>query len=159
MAQVITQSDYHTGVKPMPVAQGAEVLCVRDSATWPSTKSLSDLLALMPLPADHIPVDIIVDSDDNDTGTSETISVGLLNAGKTDLSTTTNDGGAVWISASTVSQAGGIVRPTTKAITRVAPSRSTRYIGVKLAAAGSATAGVVGVTLLYRARTYEVVDP
>lgn len=158
MAQVITQSDYHTGVKPMPVAQGAEVLCVRDSVSVPSTKSTNDIFAMMPLPADHVPVDVILDFDDMDTGTSETWSVGILTAAKTDLSTTTADGGAVWIDGSTAAQTGVLARPTTKTITRVKPARTTRYVGLKVKAGGSATAGTAGVTLLYRAAHYEAYD-
>ena len=158
MAQLVTQSDYHTGVKPMPVAQGAEVLAVRDTVAILTTKSLSDIAAMMPLPADHIPVDVILDFDDMDTGTSETWSMGVLNAGKTDLSTTTADGGAVWVVNTTAAQTGVIARPTTKTITRVKPSRTVRYLGLKLTAAGSATAGTVGITLLYRAAHYEAYD-
>lgn len=158
MAQLVTTTDYHTGTKPMPVAQGAEVLCVRDSAAWATTKSLSDILAMMPLPVDHIPIDIILDTDDTDTGSSETLTVGLLNAGKTDISTATADGGGVWISGSAAPQTGVLARPTTKFITRVKPSSSVRYVGVKLATIGSATAGTVGVTMLYRAKTYELAD-
>lgn len=151
MAQLITKSDYNVGTKTMPTAQGGEVLAVRDSAAWLTTKSLNDILALMPLPADHVPVDAILDSDDTDTGTSEQISLGILNAGMTDLSTATADGGGIWIDGSTVPQAGGIARPTTKFISRVKPAATTRYVGVKLKVPGSATAGTVGVTLLYRA--------
>lgn len=158
MTQLVTTTDYHTGIKPMPVAQGAEVLCIRDSATFATTKSINDLLALMPLPADHVPVHLILDSTDGDTGTSAALSVGLLNAGKTDLSTLTADGGAVWIDGGTGIQTAVINVPTTNAIYAVKPSRSTRYIGVKLKTNGSATAATVGVTLFYRAAAYEPYD-
>ncbi len=154
MTQLVTQTDYHTGRKPVATAQGAEVLAITDSFSFAATKSQDDIYAMMPLPPGHVPVDAILAPSDGDTGTSLTLSLGLLNAGKTDLSTATADGGAVWIDGSTAAQTGVIARPTATAITKVEPSDSARYVGVKIKANGSATACTGKVTLLYRAAHY-----
>lgn len=150
------QSDYATGTRPVPVAQGSEVLAVRCSVAVTTALASADLLEFCPLPPDHIPVDCVLDPDDIDSGSSITISVGLLNSGKTDISTATADGGAVWISADTGARTGVPARPTTKAIWRVTPNATTaRMFGAKItAAAATAVAGTVSGVLLYRAAHY-----
>lgn len=154
MTQLITQSDFRTGIKPTPSAQGSEVLCVKDSFSFATTKSMTDIAALFPLPVDHVPVDVIFAPSDGDTGSSLTMSVGLLVSAGTSLSTATDDGGAVWISESTAAQTGVIGRPTTIAITKVAPSSTVRYVGVTIIANGSATAVTGTLTMTYRAAKY-----
>lgn len=153
MAQLVTNSDFYNGVKIAPTPQGAEVLAIQDTFSFASTYSINDIAALMPLPPDCVPVDAILAVTDGDTGTSLTISLGILTSAGTDLSTLTQDGGAVWIANSTAAQTGVLVRPTTTAITKVLPLASTvRNVAVKVTAAGSATAFSGTVTLLYRAR-------
>lgn len=153
MAQAVdtTTSDFHAGRKPMPTPKGSEVLAAKDSFSFATTKSQDDIAALFPLPPGCVPLDVILACSDGDTGTSLTVSVGLLNSGKTDLSTATADGGAVWIDGSTAGQTGVIARPTATAITKVEPSTSARYVGVKIKANGSATALTGTLTMTYKA--------
>lgn len=73
----------------------------------------------------------------------------------TALSTLTQDGGAVWGSGITVSQAGGQVQVLSKALTRVQAVNYDRAI-LLLATAGAATAAAgsskeIGINLFYRA--------
>jgi hypothetical protein len=153
MAQAVdtTTSKFHTGRLQMPSPQGAEVLCAVDNFSFATTKSVTDIAALFPLPPGCVPVDLILSCSDGDTGTSLLISVGLLNAAKTAISTTTPDGGAAWIASSTAGQTGVIARPTTTVITSVEPSTSVRYVGVTIITNGSATALTGKVTMTYRA--------
>lgn len=154
------KSQYADGSKPVPVAGGSEVVSVRGVIAVPNTLASADILEAMELPEDHIPVDFEVDADDLDTHATPTItlSAGILNAGKTDLSVTADDGGAVWLVNSTIAQTGGLVRPTTVAVKRVVPKAVTRrMVGLKVTAAGSTkAAGDVGFTLKYRSSHYGV---
>lgn len=150
----IGKTDYAQGTKMQPVATGEGVVAVRGSISLASTRSEGNCVSLLRLPADHVPVDFILDTDDIDTGTSLTLSVGVLNAAETDLSTATDDGGAAWLASSTAGQTGVIARPTSKVITRVNPTQADRKVGVKVELNGSATAGVVGVTMTYRRASY-----
>jgi hypothetical protein len=153
MTQLVSTSDYYNGVKVGPTPQGAEVLAVQDSFSFASSYSINDIYALMPIPEDCVPVDIIVAVTDGDTGSSLTFDVGVLTAAGTALSTLTQDGSAVWISGSSAAQTGVLVRPTTTAITKVLPlSTVRRYVAIQPKVAGSGTAWSGTVTLLYRAR-------
>lgn len=150
------QSNYAAGNYPVPVAQGAEIVSVRATIAVTTALASADILEFFNLPPDHVPVDCVLDPDDLDTGSAITISVGLLNTGKTDLSTAAAEGGAVWIATSTAAQTGVIARPTTKNLWRVTPSATlSRMFGAKItAAAATAAAGTVGATLSYRAAHY-----
>lgn len=115
---------------------------------------VDDILYMGDLPAGHLPVDFMVDSDDLDTGGSPAIvlQAGILNAGKTDIDTTAS-GGAEWLGSSTVAQAGGMARMAGKAMSRVVVNDLVdRPIGIKIstAPATGATSGKVGLTLTYR---------
>lgn len=147
MALITTVSKHALGQKPMPVAQGVEIVRVRMTHALAANPTANDVVWLGDLPPDHVPVDCILDAPDLDTNGAPTItiSVGVLNAGKTDLDTT-------WISASTVGQAGGIARPTLGTLVRTASSSSKQSIGLKFpAVAATFAAGTIGLTLLYAA--------
>jgi len=154
----LKQTDYAKGIKQMPNASGAEVLAVRCEFPLVAALVVNDIIELGPLPAGHVPVDFIADSDDIDTNGTPTIilQAGILNAGKTDIDTAAS-GGAGWIGNSTIGQAGGIARATDKAITRMVSDRAAdRPFGIKVSTgpATSAVAGVVAGTLLYRSAQY-----
>jgi hypothetical protein len=152
----LAKHDYTKNTLIQPIAAGPEVVCAFATVSIPSTLAASDVASLLLLPADHVPVDLILFPDDLDTGTSLTISVGVLNAGETDLSTTTADGGAVWLASSTGGQTGVLARPTTNVIAKVAPNKTAdRKVGVKVILVGSATAGSIRLQLLYRRATGE----
>jgi len=161
------KSDYRNGVKPMPVAQGPELVSVRAEYTA-SAAAAGDIFSMLVIPEDHILVDVILDSDDLDSNGAPaiTLSVAYLNATEADIDVTANinGDGAAFIVASTVGQAGGMARPSTKSLWRAAPrsagdpangSTKLRYLGVKVVA-GAATfqAGELGLTAVYRASHY-----
>lgn len=150
---VLLQSLTDKGTRPMPVSSGSDVLAVREKIALTVSPGAGDILAMLDLPADHMPVDVILDTDDLDGATPTlTLDVGVLNAAKTDIDVTAPSGGGKWITASTIGQTGGLVRPTTKEITRVTPTVANRKVGVRVAAAATNfQAGDVGLTLLYRA--------
>ena len=135
------------------VTKTGDVAAPRQVYSLSAALALNDIIVMGSLPPGCLPVDLILDSDDLDTGTAAiTLSVGILNAGKTDIDATAS-GGAAWIAASTVAQAGGLVRPTTAAITRTPVSASEQFWGIKVAAAPDVgtTTGTIGATLMYRA--------
>ncbi len=144
------------GITPMPTPKGSEVVSVRfqyNSADF-ANLALNDVVELGFLPEECMPVDWVLDADDLDSNGTPTIVLdfGILNAGKTAVSTAAADGNAKWLASSTIAQAGGVVRPTTVATWRCTPSTSRRSLGL-VATTGPATfqAGKVGVTFRYRA--------
>lgn len=149
-------NDYLDGRKPVPTPAGGEVVAVRFPITLATGDlDINDIGAVGILPAGCVPVALFYDSDDLDShATVPTIaaSVGILNAAGDALSTEAADGGAVWGSGITTSQAGGQSAVTSKALSRVAATNADRKIGVLFsAAAATAAAGVLGLTLLYKA--------
>lgn len=147
-------SDYLNGRKPTITCDCSEVVAQR----YPLTMATADLAlnnvgVIGLLPAGCVPVGVLVDSDDLDTGGSPALvwSIGLANTGETDISTAPADGGAAWGTGLTVSQAGGQVQVLSKAISRVTATQADRKIMLKATtAAATAAAGELGVTLLYR---------
>lgn len=149
-----TKSDYVKGTKPVPTCKGSETLSIRVALVL-AAFALNDVLELIHLPEDHVPCDWTIDTDDLDSNgaPAATFDVGILNAALTAVSAAAADGGAKWATALTTAQAGGLVRMSNTAPTRVVPSAtSRRTVGIVVAAA-SATfqAGTFGMTLWYRA--------
>lgn len=154
----ILQNDYAKGVKIQPIGDDSDVVSIRLEYSLAAALVINDVMDLGFLPAGMVPVDCMLDTDDLDSNGTPliTLSVGVLNSGKTAISTATADGGAAWISASTVAQAGGLVRPTTAPITRCTPTEAPRSVGVLVVAAPAtgATTGKVGLTFSYRPSCY-----
>lgn len=150
----------------VPEPFGSEVQSIRATIATTTALALNDILYMMDLPVDAVPLDCVLYATDLDTGGSPaiTLSVGVLNDGATDLDTSADNGGAAWIVASTIGQAGGMARPTTNALWRSVARKNTisggtptggqlTKIGVKVAAgAATAAAGTVGLELFYRAK-------
>jgi hypothetical protein len=167
----LTKSNHRLGIFPMPIGDGGELISVRSEIT-PAAAGAGDIFSMLEIPVDHILVDVILDSDDLDSNGAPTItlSVGYLLGDESDLDVTNavNGDGAAFIVASTLAQAGGMARPTTKSLWR-AKARAAgdagavanngtailRYLGIKVVAA-SATfqAGKVGLTAVYRPASY-----
>ncbi len=163
------QTDFATGKKTMPNAQGDEVIAVRldfqvanpmiDSTGTPrAALALNDVIEMGPLPAGHVPVDFRLVPADIDTGAGIQLTAGLLNAAKTGMSTDANADGSnlsgTWLSASTAGQAGGSgqAAAATTAPWRVKPLEVNRSLGILVAAAAAGfQAGMVSVVLQYRA--------
>lgn len=140
------------GKIPMPNANDSALVAFRMSFTLTADVAAGDIIELGYLPADTVPVDLILDTDDLDTGSTGTVSVGLLNSGKTDLDTTAS-GGSAWLTAQSV-QAAGAERADSAgllAMSRCAANGNNRPLGVKIVGEAAAAAGaVIGVTLYYR---------
>lgn len=148
-------NDFLNGRKPAVFPAGAELVAVRATiALTIADLALNNAGAVLPLPAGCVPVDVIVDADDLDTGAAAMVlQVGVLNAAATDLSTDAADGGAHW-GATVASNAAFTQRiaHNGKALVNVQPTRADRLVGVKVATAPTAAqAGTLGVTLIYRA--------
>jgi hypothetical protein len=128
------------GQKPVPsLISGLPGVLLYEFLTTASLAA-GDIIDLGPLPANVAPLDVMLVTDDLDTNGTPTItlSVGLLNAGKTDLNGGTNE---TWITASTVGQAGGIARATTAAVYLLGASTSERRLGIKVVAAAATGTG------------------
>lgn len=145
----LKKTDYANGVIPTPVAAGCEVVVCRAEFKLTADLAANDLIQMMDLPAGHVPVDIILDNDALGAGT---VSVGILNAGKTDLDLTAS-GGAAWLTAGAVTAANGLRADAAglRAISRCPASQAANQpIGIKIVADTSAISGTIGLTLLYR---------
>lgn len=143
---------------PIPIAYpdcAGDVVCNRyeiDLASSPLkgvTLAVGDILDIGIIPATSQVVDVIIDSDDLDTGGSPAMAfdVGVLTGspGTTGSRTCGNE----FFAASTVAQAGGVVRTTKAAAFRVSPAATDTSVGVKIttAAATQATSGKIGVSV------------
>lgn len=117
----------------------------------PTGLTLNDVIEFGTLPANTIPVDLIVAAEDLDTGATPTITLnaGILSgtAGKNDATRTC---GAEFLAASNVGQAGGVTRAAVGAGLLLAPSESDRGFGLKVSAAAAtlAVGAKIRVTLL-----------
>lgn len=110
----------------------------------------ADTVALMKLPAGHIPVDFILDSDDLDTGGSPEI---VLKAGLLDE----DSDGDEFIASTNIGQAGGVARLSEAKGRRIAPSDKDRLVGITVstAPATGATGVKVAGTLISRPAAFE----
>lgn len=144
---------YLEGRNPIPTSDD-EVIATRFALTLATGDlALNTIGAIGVLPPGHLPVALLFDADDLDSNGTPTVamSIGLLDAAGTALSTATADGGAVWGAGITVGQAGGQVQVLSKALSRVTATQTDRYMGILVStAAATAVSGQVGVTLLYR---------
>lgn len=154
----LLKTKHANGVYPMPTASDSDVLAIRMEYSLAAALALNDVIYMGDLPANHLPVDFMLDTDDLDTNATPliTLGVGIINATDNGLSAAAADGGAGWLLASTVAQAGGMARPTTNIMSRVTNAETARRLGVHVSAApatGAAT-GKVGLLLQYRAASY-----
>lgn len=147
----LNKSAHAKGIVPTPVAAGCELVVCRAEFVLTADLALNDIIQMMDLPAGHVPVDIIVDTDD--LGSTGVVSVGLLNTGKTDIDTAAS-GGAAWLTSGDVATAAAGIRADSaglRAMSRCAASGdANRAVGIKIATDTTATTGTIGLTLLYR---------
>lgn len=141
------------GTVAMPATIDVGLVAFRCAYTLVADVAAGDIIELGYLPADAVPVDLILDTDDLDTGATGTVSVALLNSGKTDIDTTAS-GGAAWLTGQSI-QAATAVRADAAgllAASRCAKSGVNRPFGIKIVGETAAAAGAkIGVTLIYRA--------
>lgn len=150
------KNDYITGRKPVPTPAELDVVAVRfalDLAT--ADLALNTIGQIGILPAGYVPVDVMVDADDIDSGAAAAVfQVGIWDGSGASLSTDAADGGGAWGDTGTA-VATAFTKTLTKTlnnINKVASSSVDRKIGVKVTTAPTtAVAGTLGVTVLYRA--------
>lgn len=145
-------NDFTTGrVNPVTPA-GAENVTMR----FPLAMALADLTLntigqIGILPAGCIPVQILVDGTDMDSGAAAMVlSVGVLDAAGTGFSSAVADGGAVW-GATTAVNTAFQQQVLSQPMATVTRSDADRKIGIKVTTAPTtAIAGTLGLTLIYR---------
>lgn len=148
----IKQSDAALGKinVPYPTYAG-ETVTVRYKYTVPLGLVLNDIIELAPIPPNTRVTDMILDSDDLDSGTALAFDVGIMSGAWQDPDQARTCG-AEFFAADTVGQAGGVKRPTLKTAFRTVSAATARSIGVKFqAAAGTLVSGEIGLTVSYHA--------
>lgn len=107
--------------------------------------ALNDVIRMLTVPAGCIIADAVLVADDLDTGGAPaiTLDVGIAGADTDQL-----------FAASTVAQAGGVVRPTIATAFRDAATTADRTVQVlvKAGPATGATTGKIGLSVSYRAK-------
>lgn len=147
----LVQSAHATGKIPTPVAVGCELVVCRAEFKLTADLALNDIIEMMPLPAGHVPVDLIVDFDA--MGGTAAVAVGVLNAGKTDIDVTAASGGGNWSTGLSVAAAGALRADAAglRAMSRVvADQANNRPLGIKITTDSTATTATIGLTLKYR---------
>lgn len=163
----LATNDFLTGRKAARTGSEVDLISERYSLTLGTADlALNVIGAIGILPAGHVPVAVMFDSDDLDSGATPLIawSIGIGNlalrnaagaasadAADTLISTTAADGGGAWGTGITTSQTGGQSQVLSKALSRVQSVQYDRDIVLQAtAAAATAVSGIVGVTILYR---------
>jgi len=151
----VFQAEEAKDVRPSISPEGAgKVFAVRGEYDLAAALILDDVIEMVKLPADCVPVDAILDTDDLDTNATPliTLDAGIMSGTPGDANIARTVGTELF-AASTVGQAGGVVRPSAVTAFRVAPASADRSVGilVKAAPATGAATGKIGFTLLYRA--------
>lgn len=115
--------------------------------TASTTISVGDIGVCTVLPAYHVPVDLVGDIGDCDSGTALVFDVGFV---------ANNDGADddqdAFGAGYTTGQAGGVFRANSAGFMRIAAADHDRKVGIKVTTAGvsPATPGVVSITMLSR---------
>ncbi len=149
----IHQSDYAKGIKQAPYpSQSGVVTAHRFAMPAPVGLALDDILEIAVLPPGYRVLDVILDTDDLDTGGSPALvfDVGFMSGEVGSLGARTC--GDEFLDGVTTGQAGGVVRPTLTKAFRTGVSNVARSIGIKAATAGATpAAGTIGLTVYYAA--------
>lgn len=137
-------SDQYAEQMPTSTEAGEQlVFQCRYKFTSAVTLAQNDIIKMAQLPPNFVVTDIRMETDA--LGTSSAVSVGLLNAGATDMSQTL---------IGAASSASAVIRSTdVTAGVRVGPSTSVTPIGVKVTTAGSADLSanaICSLTIRYR---------
>jgi len=142
-------NDTIVGRKPVPTADDVDLVAPRFVQECTAADSAANNVGVIGiLPAGCTPaLPMLVDS--TGLGGSAAISIGILNADGTDLSTDARDGGGPWAAGVAVGAAGASQVAPTAALLSVRKSGVDRQIAVKFTAAGG-TAGALGLTVAYR---------
>jgi hypothetical protein len=145
----LLKSTQVTRSQPVPNADRAiELIPIFADYTLTGSEASADVLEMLPLPPGCAVVDVILDTDDL-AGTTFTANVGLLTGeyGAGGARTC----GAEFMSAKALGAAAAIFRADVAGYTRIAPSGTTRSIGLALTTVTGPTAGAkVRLTALVR---------
>ena len=153
----IVKSNTLLGTTPPIQTIDCGVVTVREKVALTAAQvAANNVVEMAILPAGCVPIGYVLDSDDMDTATGLTMDLGVVNAGETAISAAAADGGAKWVTASTLGQAGGILLHTaSKAaydiLGAVTPVDFDRKIGVVFPAVGTSAAGNLRLELSYAA--------
>jgi hypothetical protein len=149
-------NDYITGRKPVLFPAGCEIVAVRyaiDLAV--GDLALNTIGQVGILPAGCVPVDVLVDGTDMDTGAGAGVyQVGIWDGAGASLSTAAADGSGAWgdTGAAVATAFAKNLSKTLNNIATVTQATTDRKIGMKVTTAPTtAAAGTLGVTVLYRA--------
>lgn len=115
--------------------------------TASTTIAIGDIAICTVLPAHHVPVDLVGDIGDCDSGAALVFSAGFVgNAVGAD------DDPDAFGSAYTTGQAGGVFRANLAGFMRIAAADHDRTVGIQVTTAGvsPATPGIVSITMLSR---------
>jgi hypothetical protein len=154
------QSKYASGKLPMPIPVAQEVLAVHVTLALTAAQvAAGNVLDMLILPADCVPVGYNITSTDLDSNGAPTIALdlGILNDAETAISTDAADGGDEWLDGSTLAQAGGLAlhtasKSTFDVVKAVQVAEEDRHVAIVIATGpATAQAGTVGLELLYRA--------
>lgn len=144
------KNDVVAGRKPAPTPADANVTMPAFTQQCVAADSVMNNVGVIGiLPAGYLPKFAAVDSLSGLGGTAA-VSVGILNAAGTDLSTDAADGGAAWLTAQAVGAAAAGALTRSAAMAKVQKSQKDRLIAVKFTTAGS-TPGDLTVNLAYSA--------
>jgi hypothetical protein len=151
----VHQGNAAKGIEPIPYPSNAgEVVAKRYTfaVTAAIAEAAADIIEMAPIPAGCVVADLVLDSDDLDSGTAAIkVDVGVM-SGSWGVADNTRTCGAEFFSADTTPQGGGVARPTAKTAFRVARSDSDRSIGIKInTAADTGAAGTIGLTVFLAA--------
>jgi hypothetical protein len=135
---------------PIPNTDSAtELLVTFGDFVVPAGLAVGDIIEMCPLPANMVPVAVIVDFPDLDTGTGITFDAGIISGNWQDAGAGRTMGSEFFL-ADTTARTGGIARATKIGSTLVAPTTNDRSIGLKMSAAvGTAlnSGGTIRLTL------------
>lgn len=150
----IHQSEFAKGTRDVPYpANAGQVCAARFFMTAPANLALNDILEIGVVPAGCRVLDLVLDTDDLDTGGSPAI---VLDVGLMSGEVGSTDGGRAcgdeFLDGVNTAQAGGVVRPTLTKAFRTGTAPVARSIGAKVMTAGATpAAGVIGLTVFYAA--------
>lgn len=154
MAKVYQSQSIANGANGYPeiTSSGAhDLVAVTERFAVSAAIDIGDVFEAIVLPPGYVPVDVILDADDLDSGTTLTLTVGILDGDVGDTTVANRTNGAEFIVASNVGQAGGVARANVAGFTGIEPSDKRRSIGVTAAAAATgAEEGELRLTVLYR---------
>jgi hypothetical protein len=146
----IYQSREATKGRPGMVANRTGEIIASKGLVIPSAQlAANDVLESVILPADHIPVDLILDTDDMDGAAGMTLDVGFM-TGLPGVADSARTVGQEFAAALTTAQAGGVARLTLLKAFRISPVGYDRSIGVKIAVVAATPVAPIAASGLNR---------